>query len=110
MPLYEYMCETHGPFTEMRPMALSAEPCACPVCGGASPRVLLTAPAIGASDRGRMKAHAVNERAADAPKRASAHMSGPPAGGRSSLKPPRNRVMPNGTKSAVGSRPWALSY
>jgi putative FmdB family regulatory protein len=47
MPLYEYVCETCGPFAAMRPLAAFAEPYGCPDCGTASPRNLLASPALG---------------------------------------------------------------
>jgi putative FmdB family regulatory protein len=51
MPLYEYDCRACGPFAEMRPMAASARPAACPRCAASSPRVL-SATAIGRAGRG----------------------------------------------------------
>jgi putative FmdB family regulatory protein len=47
MPIYEYVCQTCGPFAAMRPLAEFAAPCACPDCGGAAPRNLLASPALG---------------------------------------------------------------
>jgi putative FmdB family regulatory protein len=47
MPLYEYVCDTCGPFAAMRPLAAFAAPCECPDCGAASPRNLLASPALG---------------------------------------------------------------
>jgi putative FmdB family regulatory protein len=47
MPFYDYACADCGPFTESRPIAAFADPCACPACGRSAPRTL-TAPALGA--------------------------------------------------------------
>ena len=47
MPIYEYTCETCGPFAAMRPLAEFAAPYACPDCGTDSPRNLLASPALG---------------------------------------------------------------
>jgi putative FmdB family regulatory protein len=47
MPTYEYACADCGPFTAMAPLAAFASPAACPDCGGAAPRNLVTAPALG---------------------------------------------------------------
>ena len=44
MPVYEYMCDACGPFTDLRPMSEYEEPQPCPSCETSSPRVLLTAP------------------------------------------------------------------
>jgi putative FmdB family regulatory protein len=47
MPLYEYVCDTCGPFAAMRPLAEFAAPYDCPDCGAESPRNLLASPALG---------------------------------------------------------------
>ena len=44
MPVYDYECESCGPFTFMRPMAQCDRPARCPQCGGKAPRAFLTAP------------------------------------------------------------------
>ena len=44
MPVYEYLCDDCGPFTDMRPMAECDAPQDCPRCESESPRVILTAP------------------------------------------------------------------
>jgi len=67
MPVYEYLCDACGDFTEMRPMAEYKDPQPCPDCGGASPRVMLTAPHFSGMSRESMAAHATNERASNAP-------------------------------------------
>ena len=46
MPVYEYLCNDCGPFTDMRPMAECDDPQDCPQCETESPRVILTAPAF----------------------------------------------------------------
>jgi hypothetical protein len=69
----------------------------------------MTPPALGARDRGRMAAHAVNERAADSPKKLSTHGPGCAccAGG---AKPSRTLARPDGSKSFPGARPWMISH
>ena len=110
MPLYEFWCETHGPFEAMRSMADFAEPCDCPDCGAPAARVLMTPPRLGAADRSRMRAHAVNERAADSPKKLSTHgpgcacCSGAGKKGRATLR------RPDGSKSFPSARPWMISH
>ena len=68
MPVYEYLCDACGPFTDMRPMAECDAPQDCPQCDGKSPRVILTAPNFFCMPSDRRKAHATNERSANAPK------------------------------------------
>ena len=67
MPVYEYLCNGCGPFTDMRPMALCDLPQACPQCELESPRVILTAPNFLCMPAGRREAHATNERSSHAP-------------------------------------------
>jgi putative FmdB family regulatory protein len=110
MPVYEYWCATHGLFEAMRPMAAYAEPCDCPECGAAADRVLVTAPRLAAADRTRMQAHAVNERAADSPKKLSSHGPGC-ACCKGGAKPGRATLRrADGAKSFPGSRPWMISH
>ncbi|WP_305989038.1 zinc ribbon domain-containing protein [Roseibium sp. MMSF_3544] len=106
MPVYEYICNEHGPFEAVRPLADYASPCACPVCGSVSPRAMLTAPNVSGLSSERRVAHATNERAADSPKRLSSHgpgMSKGRIGGRNTIH------RPDGTKQSAAARPWMLS-
>ena len=64
MPVYEYLCNDCGPFTDMRPMAECDAPQDCPQCESESPRVILTAPAFFCMPSDKRKAHATNERSA----------------------------------------------
>ncbi len=68
MPVYEYLCNDCGPFTDMRPMAECDDPQDCPRCETESPRVILTAPAFFCMPSDKRKAIATNERSANAPK------------------------------------------
>ena len=68
MPVYEYLCNDCGPFTDMRPMAECDDPQDCPHCENESPRVILTAPNFFCMPSDKRKAHAINERSAHAPK------------------------------------------
>lgn len=110
MPLYEYVCETHGLFKALRPMEEYGAPCACPSCGAPSQRVLLTPPRLGSRDRARMQAHAVNERSSDSPKRLSEHGPGCSccSGGAKSAR--STLVRPDGAKSFPSARPWMISH
>jgi putative FmdB family regulatory protein len=68
MPVYEYLCNDCGPFTDMRPMAECDAPQDCPHCDESAPRVILTAPAFFCMPSDKRKAHATNERSSHAPK------------------------------------------
>lgn len=110
MPVYEYLCESHGPFEALRPMAAFSEPCDCPDCGSPSPRVLLTAPRLAAADRGRIQAHAVNERSADSPKKLSSHGPGCSCCSGGGKKASGTLTRPDGSKSFPKKRPWMISH
>src|SRR5580704_1521945 len=45
MPVYDYLCDRCGPFTEMKPMAEADLPHKCPTCRKKAPRAFLTAAA-----------------------------------------------------------------
>ena len=105
MPVYKYTCATCGDFEEMVPMARFADPCDCPTCGAVSPRAL-TMPQISMVSAHNRRAHGINERSSDSPKRAKANgltPSGPKIGSRAITRA-------DGSKSLKGSRPWMLSH
>lgn len=108
MAIYEYVCEAHGAFEAVRPMADFAAPCPCPTCGAVSPRVMLTPPRLGATDRGSMRAHATNEQAADSPKRLSTH--GPGCSCCAGPSKSVSKKAPDGAKSFPTKRPWMISH
>lgn len=113
MPVYEYLCNDCGPFTNMRPMAECDEPDACPRCDEAAPRVILTAPAFFCMPAATRKAHAVNERSRHAPKRSAdngaAHAAG--CGCCSGKKPARLQTRSrSGAKGFPTARPWMISH
>ncbi|MEM6466603.1 MAG: zinc ribbon domain-containing protein [Pseudomonadota bacterium] len=106
MPLYQYICETCGSFEETAPISQYAEPCDCPTCGAISPRNLLSVPQLSTLNPQARKAHGVNERAADSPRRANANgltPSGPRINSRALTRK-------DGSKSMPGARPWMLSH
>jgi putative FmdB family regulatory protein len=109
MPVYEFHCESHGTFDALRPMAAFADPCPCPHCGAPAPRVLITPPRLAARDRGQVKAHAVNERSADSPRRASSHGPSCACCGPKKAKG-ATLTRPNGSKSFPTKRPWMISH
>jgi putative FmdB family regulatory protein len=115
MPVYEYMCERCGPFTAMRPMAKFDQPCDCPDCDHAAPRVMLTAPrhATGMSQETRL-AHAVNEKSSHAPRTIADYKAKHPAGCSccSSRSLPKRKTArgKDGSKSFPTARPWMISH
>jgi putative FmdB family regulatory protein len=112
MPVYDYLCERCGPFSDMRPMADCDRPNACPRCGRDAPRAFLTAPYLAAMPAGRRLAHATNERSAHAPATLSRMEASHGAGcgccsGQSLRAGKRGK---SGAKSFPGSRPWMISH
>ncbi len=111
MPVYEYAgpgCGTE--FTALRPMADSKLPHACPECGSAADRAMLTAPAFAGMPSAMRIAHATNERARHEPKSSSklGHVHGPGCGcGKPSKATP---VAADGGKSFPTKRPWMISH
>jgi putative FmdB family regulatory protein len=112
MPVYEYLCDECGPFTDMRPMAECDAPLACPQCAGVSPRVILTAPNFSCMTAASRKAHATNERSASAPKTLGEYKaSHGPGCGCCSTKPSRLvKQTRSGAKSFPTARPWMISH
>src|SRR6185503_2413132 len=113
MPVYEYLCNDCGPFTDMRPMAECDEPQDCPRCETESPRVILTAPAFFCMPSDKRKAIATNERSAHAPKTSAEYKAthGPGCGCCSSKKPARLVTKSkSGAKGFPTARPWMISH
>jgi putative FmdB family regulatory protein len=112
MPVYEYLCEDCGPFTQIRAMAEYELPSDCPDCGASAPRVILTAPHCSTMAPELRRAHATNERSAHAPRTLSSSKGSHAAGcscctGKSSRMTLRGK---NGSKSFPSSRPWMISH
>lgn len=116
MPVYEYMCESCGDFTAMRPMSEYLAPQPCPDCGGTAPRVMLTAPAFSGLSREVRTAHATNERASHAPMNTgeykAKHASGCSccSGMKSRTKAGKTATAKSGAKSFPSARPWMISH
>jgi putative FmdB family regulatory protein len=112
MPVYDYLCEDCGPFTDIRAMAECELPHGCPHCGGAAPRAYLTAPNFSGLSAARRSAYATNERSANTPKTLSSQKGSHGAGcaccsGKSSRMTRRGK---DGSKSFPTSRPWMISH
>lgn len=67
MPLYNYLCKTHGEFDAWRPMSESSSPAPCPACKRRARRAV-SAPRLALMDGGARKAHTINERSANEPR------------------------------------------
>jgi putative FmdB family regulatory protein len=112
MPVYEYLCEGCGLFTDMRPMAECDAPQDCLQCGATAPRVILTAPHFSTMSAERRTAHATNERSRAAPRTLSETKNAHGAGcscctGKSSRLVKQGK---NGSKSFPTARPWMISH
>jgi putative FmdB family regulatory protein len=113
MPVYEYLCNDCGPFTDLRPMAECDDPQICPRCDISSPRVILTAPNFSCMPAEKRKAHAVNEKSRHAPKALAeykaAHASGCSccSGKISARQMTRTK---SGAKGFPTARPWMISH
>jgi putative FmdB family regulatory protein len=112
MPVYDYLCKACGPFTDMQPMAECDAPQNCPNCLNVSPRAILRPPNFFCMPSDKRKAHATNERSANAPKTADEYKaSHAPGCGCCSGKPSRllNKTR-SGAKSFPTARPWMISH
>lgn len=111
MAIYDYQCNSCGPFSTVRPMSRSAEPCDCPYCGEPAPRAFLSVPYIAGMDPTRRTAFATNEKARHEPKRGgSAHGPGCSCCSSSGKKGRSTLVRPDGSKSFPSGRPWMISH
>lgn len=110
MPVYEYACPDCGAFSSLRPMKEYQNPAACPRCGRASPRALLSAPAISALPTAQRHAHAVNEQARHAPRLASQTETRHGPGCGCCGKKSGASVTAAGEKLFPKKRPWMISH
>lgn len=112
MPVYEYLCNDCGPFTEIRPMSEFELPCECPSCAAAAPRVILTAPHFACMPATTRKAHDVNQRSRHEPKTLDQYKaSHGPGCGCCSKKPSRMVTKTkSGAKGFPTARPWMISH
>lgn len=115
MPIYDYECEACGPFREMRPMAMAAEPCACPVCATPAPRAFFTMPALASMDSDRRTAIATNERASHEPVASGSERARRLHPANCSCCKPGGKqraavFRADGAKSFPTARPWMISH
>ena len=113
MPTYDYACAGCGGFDAIRAVAQRDEPATCPCCGGASPRVFVTAPRLALMEGGTRSAFAVNERARHEPRSSRdytrlKHPAG--CGCCSTAKRGATLTGTNGNKAFPHKRPWMISH
>jgi putative FmdB family regulatory protein len=108
MPMYDYLCERCGPFTEMRPMSECEAPCDCPRCGGEGRRAWLSAPRLAVMSAQERTGHAINERSTHAPRRSSGHSAGCSCCGERTMR--RSGRGREAARSFPGGRPWMISH
>lgn len=102
MPIYEYECEQHGLFEEMRPMHRSAEGADCPECAAVAPRVL-SPTRTNCVPRATSVAHARNEKSQHSPEVCTHGHHRHPA---KQPKPAR----PGQLQAYRGQRPWVMEH
>ena len=108
MPVYGYLCGECGPFTALRPMSEFQLPQPCEGCGNPARRAMLAAPSLAAMDGGQRRAHAANERSANAPTKAKRHpASCGCCAGRNGRPLAAEAVT---AKSFPAARPWMISH
>ncbi len=114
MPIYEYQCDHCGPFEARVPMADYARPADCPDCAAPARRVLLTPPRIAGMTAATRRAHEINERSADSPRRGAparpAHAHAHPHRQVSQAGPGSCTTGRRGAKGFPGRRPWMISH
>ncbi len=109
MPLYNYVCDSHGEFSHWRSMGDYAAPTPCPSCGDPAPRAI-SLPSLAVMNGTTRKAHHINERSADQPRvekrvageRTDGHGHGGHGHGHAHGLRPGHRHGP--------SRPWMIGH
>jgi putative FmdB family regulatory protein len=113
MPTYDYDCPSCGGFDAFRSLSQRNEPAACPDCGTAAPRVMVSAPRLALMDGGVRTAIGVNERASHEPKRSGdyARLKHPPGCGCCGTGRSKATVTSaSGAKAFPSKRPWMISH
>jgi putative FmdB family regulatory protein len=114
MPIYEYDCPACGDFTQLRPMAERDAACACPACGTASVRVILSAPGLATMASGQRRAMETNERSRHAPQTSAEYQARRHPAGCSCCGPSKptapTKANPHALKTSPSARPWMISH
>ncbi len=106
MPLYEFMCDNCGPFTELRPMSECDLAVECPDCNAKAPR-MMSAPRLAIMEKNNRIAWERNERSAHEPKRM--HKGGDHHGHDHKGKHSHAHY-PAHKHNHGGGRPWMLGH
>jgi len=106
MPLYNYVCATHGEFMDWRSMSESAAPTPCPTCGDLALRAV-SLPSLALMNSTTRKAHHINERSADQPRVEKRVASGEGSDGHGHGKRGHGRA--HGHQHGP-SRPWMIGH
>jgi putative FmdB family regulatory protein len=99
MPLYQYECESHGRFDELRSYDAADDPIECPSCGLAASRVL-TRPRLRVMAGTKVAAMDRNEKSRHEP-----HVCSSGCSHRAKSKETKPRL-----QSYTGSRPWVIEH
>ena len=73
MPIYEYQCEVHGSFSQLKSIASRNQQSHCPSCGSVSTR-MMSVPSLPIMTRQNRIAWQRNEESAHQPKHKSKHV------------------------------------
>lgn len=106
MRLFEYNCEAHGLFEQLRPVGLRKHPAPCPECGKLSARAF-SMPNYSQLDPTKKSAIERNEKSQFEP-----HVCGPSCGYEHNGKvmlPPNMRPKPK-VQSYNGPRSWVIEH
>jgi len=110
MPVYEYACAECGAFDHFAPLSAFRAPAPCPDCGVDAPRIIGSAPAVSALSQAIHRAHALNEKSAEAPRSTrSGHGMNCGCCG-TKARSGKTRHTPDGGKTFQGARPWMISH
>jgi putative FmdB family regulatory protein len=113
MPTYDYACTNCGGFESIRALARRDEPAVCPDCGGASPRVLVSAPRLALMAGGTRSAMEINERARHEPKSSGDYVRAKHPAGCGCCGSVRKKATvtdAKGNKAFPSKRPWMISH
>lgn len=116
MPVYEYKCKEHGVFNDLATMDDREKPCACPVCGTMSARIIRLAPDLFKMDSDKKHAHEVNEKNQHEPthstseRRSCDHQHAHGCGSERKLNHSKLMYTAQGDKMFPSMRPWMISH